>query len=61
MEHEHTFLLLWTLPIPPVPLLPPFSLVQPATNGMIWPLVKNEKHVSYANVLLQEIISFVYN
>lgn len=32
VKHKHTFFLLWTLPIPPVPLLPPFSLVHPATN-----------------------------
>lgn len=60
VKHEHSFSLVWT-PISPVLLLPPFSLVHLATNRNDLALVKNEKHVSYDSVLLQEIISFVYN
>lgn len=46
----------------PVTSASPLSLlcIQPPT-GMILPLVKNEKHVSYANVLLQGLSSLVYN
>lgn len=55
-NHAHTYFLVWTQPIhqPKAPLLPPFSLlcIQPPI-GMILPLMKNEKRVSYASVLLQ--------
>lgn len=60
MKHKHTYFLVWTQPIhqTKVPrqasrvLCSPLSLlcIQPPI-GMILPLVKNEKHVSYANVL----------
>lgn len=37
----------------------PFLLCIQPPIGMVLPLVKHEKHVSFANLLLQEMISFV--